>query len=449
MKINAINQFKAGEMLYNEGDAPGCLYMVLKGKLCIKGRGYITNCSAGAVIGFEQFAGEAFENMCYTPDGAGVYVLNAENTKNLTALLSSNKDYRGITVYTQSVLLKELYLHYRQLLKEAENTLTETKTVYARYQKLIETSGCKAVMIPDIPLLKPFENPIENEEDIEAQLEYSKIPLDTLKAFYAACENLPTSVLRNIYEQEELLRDASNMACDHLVNTFMLYAGDENNSLFRALLSLGIEMKAAKVATAELEELIGSCFACRDRIKKLITETTGRFWYDNDEEIKALYLSYAEGNDFRSEGEADSAADSQTIIKADSLNDCLHQLFDYAEYPDDKAAAFEQAVDKYAGLEDKDSTDDDTRKLRQVLTVHYYDLYLKTALKYFEGNPADPAVEMFLDFGLLSEKLLTHDQLVELSAIKKDRSVSHCSERAVPRQALFFFLRAVVRPRQS
>ncbi|MCR5332156.1 MAG: cyclic nucleotide-binding domain-containing protein [Lachnospiraceae bacterium] len=433
MKINAVNQFKAGEILYNEGDAPGCMYMVLKGKLCLKGRGYITNCSAGAVVGFEQLAGEAFENMCYTPDGAGVYVLNADTPKNLNALLASNKDYGGITVYTQSNMLKELYAQYRQLVKEAGDILDETRTAYSEYQKLIAKSGCKAVMIPDIPLLKPFESVTDNPDEIEAQIEYSRIPLDTLKAFYAPCESLPASVLKNIYEQIVILRDACNQACDYIVNVFMIYAGDENSSLFRAMLSLGIEMKAAGVPTSELEDLIGGCFACRDRIRKLIVETTGRFWYDNDEEIKSLYLSYAEGNDFRSEGESDLAADSTTINKADSLTDSMRQLFKYTDYPEDKATALEQAVEKFAALEDKESTDEDVRKLRQILAIQYYDLYLKTAVKYLEGNPADPAVEMFLDFGLLSEKLLTHEQLVELCAVKTDVSEGPCAVYSMSR----------------
>ncbi|MBO4416148.1 MAG: cyclic nucleotide-binding domain-containing protein, partial [Lachnospiraceae bacterium] len=127
MKVNAINQLKAGEVIYSEGDAPGCLYMVLKGKICVKGRGYIMNCGAGSVVGFEQLEGESFKNSCYAPDAAGVYALNAENPKALNALLASNKDYGGIAVYAQSGILKDLYAHYRQMRKEADEMLTELK----------------------------------------------------------------------------------------------------------------------------------------------------------------------------------------------------------------------------------------------------------------------------------------------------------------------------------
>ncbi|MBO4416418.1 MAG: cyclic nucleotide-binding domain-containing protein [Lachnospiraceae bacterium] len=426
MKVNAINQLKANEIIYNEGDATGCLYMVLKGKLCLKGQGYITNCTAGAVVGFEQLEGEGSNNICYSPDGAGVYMLNAENSKNLGALLSSNKDYSGIAVFTQTNMLKELYLHYRRLCKEAEGLFTEIKDTYAEYQKIIEVSGCKAVMIPEIARLEQYNSGKFDTDRIEAYLEYLKIPMDTIKAFYAPCAMLAAETLRHIYEQESELQDECNEVCEYIISLFMLYAGDELNSLFRGLLTLGLEMKAANKATDELEDLIGRCFACRDRIKKLITENTGHMWYDNDEEIKAIYLSYAKGDDFRAEGEADQAADSKAMATVESLDDCMEQLLKYAEFPEEKIDDFRRSVDEYTALEDRDSTDDKVRKLRQMLAIYYYDLYLRAALKYLEGEPADPAVEMLLDFGLLSEKLLTREQLVELVSVKQELSEEPC-----------------------
>ena len=420
MKINAINQLKAGEIIYNEGDAPGCLYMVLKGKICVKGRGYVTNCGAGAVVGFEQLDGESFANMCYAPDAAGVYALGADNLKNLAALLASNKEYGGIAVFTQSGMLRDLYAHYKQLKKESHDILIELKSAYAGYQEIIAVSGCKAVMIPEISTLTPYEGELPQEDQIEAAFEYSKIPLDTIKAFYAPCESLTANTVRDIYNKAVTVRKACDELCDYIINLFMLYAGDEFNSLFRAMLSLGVEMKAAGARTDELEELIGGCFACRDRIKKLITEKTGSSWYDNDKEMQELYLSYVQGNDFRSEDEADSAADGNAIILADMLTDCLNQLFNFCGFPEDKAEALSKSVDKYIQLEDHDATDEDTRKLRQMLSMYYYDLYLRTALNFLDGQPAPPAVEMFLDFGLLSEKLLTNEQLIELASVKNE-----------------------------
>ncbi len=420
MKINAINQLKAGEVIYNEGDAPGCLYMVLKGKICVRGSGYVNNCGAGAVVGFEQLDGESFSNMCYAPDGAGVYALSADSLKSLAALLASNKEYGGIAVYTQSGMLKDLYSQYQQLKKEADALLREMKTAYAGYQKIIGSSGCKATMMPEIASYAPYGGELVQEEQIEAALEYSKIPLDTIKAFFAPCEMLTAGTVRDIYNKGIAIRKACDELCDYIVGVFMTYAGDEFNSLFRAMLSLGMELKSAGQKTDELEDLIGGCFACRDRIKKLITENTGRSWYDNDKEIKELYLAYVQGNDFRSEEETDSAADGNAMILADMLTDCLKQLIDFTAFPEDKAEALTKSVDQFIKLEDRESTDEDTRKLRQMLSIYYYDLYLRAALRFLEGVPAPPAVEMFLDFGLLSERLLTREQLIELASVKNE-----------------------------
>ena len=427
MKINAVNQLKAEEVLYNEGDATGCLYMVLKGRLRLKGRGYVLNPGVGSILGIEQLDGESFKNLCYTQEGAGVYALNADTVKTLGNLLKSNKDYGGIAVFNHAGFLKEYVLQYRRLCAESEALYNELKDYYAKYLGLINSSGCKAPLIPEIPQLEQPDTFKDADDRIEAYLEYSKIPLDTMKAFYATGGMLAAETIVSLYELEEDMQEACNEACDYMVNAFMLLSGDENYSLYRNLLSLGIEMKAAGVNTADLDDMIGGCFARRDRIKAIITQTTGSMWYDNEEIIKSLYLSYKSGEDFRAEGESDNAADGETIYTLDSLNDTMKQLIEFGEYPEDKAEAFEAAVDQYMNMQDRDSTDDVARKLRSTLATHYYDLYYRVAVNYLDGKAAEPAIEMFLDFGLLSEKLLTKDQLAELAAVKRDLSSSPCA----------------------
>ena len=127
------------------------------------------------------------------------------------------------------------------------------------------------------------------------------------------------------------------------------------------------------------------------------------------------------------------AADNEAIVTVDSLTNTMEQIFRYASFPEDKAEALTDAIDRFAALEDRDATDETTRKLRQSIAPLYYDRYYRTIVEYLEGVPADPAIEMFLDFGLLSEKLLTHEQLVELASVKRDFGEGPCTVYSMTR----------------
>ena len=426
MKNNAVNQLNAGEVLYNEGDATGCLYMVVKGKVRVSGRGYAINGGVGSIFGLEQIDGESLKNLCYTPEGAGVYVLNGENIKGFITLLKSNKDYGGITVYNHAGFLKEYAAQYKRLCSEAQSIYTEIKEYYSAYIDLINTSGCKAPLIPEISQLSPFEPVYAGNERTEAFLEYSKIPLDIMKTFFASAGMLAADTVKSIYDIETDLQDACNEAFDYLNNIFMLYSGNDKYCLLRNMLGLGLDMKAAGKDVSYLDELIRGSLARRDRMKAIISQTTGTEWQDNDAEIRKIFKAYSEGKEFRDEDESESAADSNTIITLDALNDTLGQIIDYSGYPEEKTDELKQAVETFMNMEDREAVDDGSRKLRQTLTNHFYDLYNRVIIRFLEGKPSNAAIEMFLDFGLLSDRLLTQDQLAELAAIKRDFDGGMC-----------------------
>ncbi|MCR5685809.1 MAG: cyclic nucleotide-binding domain-containing protein [Lachnospiraceae bacterium] len=419
MTINSVNQFKTDEVLYSEGDAPGCIYMVLKGKVRVKGKGYAVTLGAGSLVGLEQLQENAAADQCYALEEASIYVLNANSQKNLSALLASNKDYNGISVFNHAYLLKEYEKQRRLLLQEAVAIYAEIKDLYDKYLYLVQSTGCKAGMIPEIgELPEPPACPQEDMLRVNCLLDYGKIPLDVMKAFYAPCRQVVIEAIMDLQSIEEKLQASCNELSDYLIHIFMLEVGDDTYSLFRNALGLGIEMKHNGISPVQVEEIAKACIARRNRIKKIITETTGRTWYDNDAEIRTLYEGYLSGEDFRADDEASNATSGDVIMTVDSCKDTMQQLFDFGEFPEDKQAELSAAVDEYMALEDRESTEEPVRKLRQKLANLYYDLYYRVAVKYFEMGVGPAAVELFMDFGLLSEKLITHDELVELVSVK-------------------------------
>ena len=68
-------------------------------------------------------------------------------------------------------------------------------------------------------------------------------------------------------------------------------------------------------------------------------------------------------------------------------------------------------------LEDKESRDDSVRVFRKSFTVAFYELYEEVFIHYAKKGEKHRLVELFLNYGLLDERLLTDAQLEFLGSI--------------------------------
>ena len=97
-----------------------------------------------------------------------------------------------------------------------------------------------------------------------------------------------------------------------------------------------------------------------------------------------------------------------STIKAGSL---LMRLCNFAQWTPEKIKALADAVTDFMNLSDKFSREEDAKSIYPRVTNLYYDLYTDVFFKYAEAENADFIVEVFLDFGLLDERLLNKSEL--------------------------------------
>lgn len=127
----------------------------------------------------------------------------------------------------------------------------------------------------------------------------------------------------------------------------------------------------------------------------------------------------------------DTYASTANDASPDDYEDCdtcdiLSQLCNFAEYSDEKYDLLNKFVLTFSNMPDKYSKENNVRAFRKAFTEAYFELYEAVFLKYAKSNSKNILVKMFLDYGLLDERLLTDQQIYELINIPPLNSDNKC-----------------------
>ncbi len=422
MNLNSTNQVTAGTVVLEEGMADGCLYMLLKGKVMIANRGVGVAAGAGSVIGMEQMNEEMPGFTSKVTENSSIYAVSADGDTGLTALLSANKDYSGIAVYNHVRLLTELYRQHQKLMDCSEKLYKSLKGGYDAFLSLATQYKCKAGMLPEVSSVERFTSDVEKMPSLQALLEYSKIPYEAVKTFFGFSPKLAIDEMKRFAECEIDLSEACEEASDYIEKVYMMLVGNEENCLFRNLLGLAIDMKKNGGDTAPIDGMLKDCRGFVDTVKALIGTQTTRDWRDNAPAIDEMLNAYKSGKDFREgEEEDNTAVDSSVAATVAQLTNSYRQIVEFASYNEERAQQFEDLLTEFMELPDKESTEENVRKLRRSMTDYFYGLYYLAAVEAMQFPKLPKAVELFLDYGFISEKLITPEQLAGILSLKKTR----------------------------
>lgn len=429
MNLNASNKLNAGEIVFTEGDVTGYFMLVLKGKLQLYTRGISCIVGPGTVIGSDDE--RDIESICSARalEEAVVYAFSSKNENALRTVLSSNKDYSGLAVYNYAKIIQELSRQKENLFAKAEELTRVLKDSYSEYMKAAKASELRANMIPEITRLSEFapEENIGKERVIKA-LEYAKIPYDVMKNYYTCSMTLTLDTVYELRYIQKRLIEACNEASDYVHDSFRLLVGNPDYSLFRSALCLGIDMKKKNVPTDTVEEIAGICLGQLTEIKALETRCTGRNWDIEEKAIEGLKDAFLTGRDFRTSADSNSSElDTMVVEGLESLQNSFEQLLEFGRYPDGKKDEFRALMDAYIAMPDKESADDEYRKLRRDLAECFYLLYTGVFFASVSEPVVPKAAELMLNYGFLSEKLLKDEELAELLRIKTENVTEPCT----------------------
>ena len=422
LKINSVNQIIKGTDIFVQDDKVYSIGLLVKGRVCIHADGVKVVVGSGTFLGLTDLPAEEYGVTETAETNSVVYAFPAMRLNQaVRSLITAKSDYGPIMVSSMSKFIRSLSKVFEELEEKVDTGFDFIKQGYQKYQDIANNSGIRITPLPAVEKLPEFEH--GNVIDLNKVFYYRTccdIPSDVQKAYYGYNSAI---TLYHVMDQVSLIRliiSACKSDAEYLVKILGCLVTDAK-SLYKGISNLALSMKRMGVDTKEVLNLFDDIINWINTIENLLIEHADIELEIDHKNMEEVYFKLLSSD---SSGLSDGASEDEggAAPSIDDLDDTLGQILDYAELDIEKEDTFRGYIDKFMELPDKTSTDDEVRKLRQGILKLYYDIYRRVFLKDYNSDETPIAIDMFLRYGLISEKLVTNQILEEL--LKLDRSHS-------------------------
>lgn len=414
-----INSFKDETLIFEKGDEIEYIAYIQKGSI-LKDNGIKTyTIDEGNFICYDDLYSGFYSYDYIATENTDIIPIPASSSMELMQVLTNNPTWHKEISYIICRLHKSLYDMYIQLFDMVSDFYAALQDAYGTYVCLCDKHNLNAkefVLPHDITayelsgqafgknliVLKNLVNEPEKEKALaeSSGLKYLKLQIDIINRVYVAYDNM-FFFLKTMIE---------------------MFASESPTCLF-ALVSEFASSVSDDLVNDLLSQMNDSIHSIDERVKNELN-----YELDIDYNRVNFYFMVSESNSSDSErtieddtalvdiNDHDSSTDATEYEDCD-LYDILLQLCNYAGYDKDKYDALNKYVLTFLNMPDKYSKENDVRLFRKSFVEIYYQLYEDVFLKYASSNKKNVLAKMFLDYGLLDERLVTDIQIQELMNI--------------------------------
>lgn len=412
LKINEMNEIAKGTVFFQEGERPNYICVVLKGRVELCNQGSRVVVGNGSFLGIQDIYMGRYLSNYQALDDIVVYAFAAEGISVLERLLAGNKDYRGLLMYSVVRYINGVCKAQDEFKKKAMEGYEWICDCYQEYLKIAAATGVLSAKQQMIEQLEPYENvSMLDTKKLEFFKESAAVPLEIMKSFYSCGSALALFPVEQGAGVIAELTIENMEAVDYLEGLLQCLANEQNEGLFDSLIRLALilaKREGADEYYARVSGKIDECMDLLNSLEDLIEQKTGRELSIDRNRLEQLYTALLTGGKSVPQESVEMVTTDDQLAE---LKNSLGQIVTYAGFEDVKAEQLRTMIHNFAGLKDRNSTDDAVRKLKHGIASLFYPLYEATFLKAYQQAELPLAVELFLNFGYLSEELLEEEDV--------------------------------------
>lgn len=431
-------------LIYESGDEIETISYIIKGSVTVDRPNGSQTVTAGNFVAFEDVYSGFYSGDYFAEAGTQLLPIISESPDSLVQFLNSNPSIHDKIAVPVCKLIVQLHDIYQSLYDDTAELYSSMAAAYDRYKQCC--SDCSVT--PD-----SFMMPHDSEHYRFDTLDFAKNYniMATLATAPAKAEavykangvkflRIQTNIIKSIFTTYDDLTF-------YLRSLLSMFVGKTDNCLFAIVAklcrnsqksnSVMFLLEDMKVTVNNLDQSVQSHTGIAldidynrvDLFFNMASETDDDDFYadamddDLDFDLELDYSPYDEVS--KEDSEEDSNEYDSYYDEMPNFSNTLKQLCDFAELSN-RYAEFNDYVERFIALPDKESKDDNVRLLRKMFSSAYYELYEEVFIHYARSGEHNRIVELFLDFGLLDERLLTDEQLEFICSIPHLNRTSPC-----------------------
>ncbi|MBQ2745263.1 MAG: hypothetical protein IJF37_06600 [Lachnospiraceae bacterium] len=417
-------------LIYESGDEVETISYVAKGSVTIDRPSGSQTVAAGNFVAFEDIYSGFYSGNYTAEAGTQLLPIIAESPDSLVQFLNSNQALHDKIAIAVCKLIVQIHDIYQNLYNYTADFYSTMESIHDRYRECCREFSVKPenFIMPNGSEDYSFETQdFAKNYNIIASLATAPAKAEAVyKANGVKFLRIQTMLIKNIYT-------AFDDLAFYMRSLVSMLVGKGDNCLFAIVAKLCKRTKKAnsimflledmKITVSNLDSSIQQHTGIAldidynrvDLFFNMASDTDEDDMYANamDDELDLdldFDLDYSPYDNDAAESTEASEEDDDYYSEMPDLSNTLKQLCMFAEL-NNRYDEYNQYIERFIALPDKESRDDNVRMFRKQFTAAYYELYEEVFVHYARSGERNRIVEIFLDFGLLDERLLTDAQL--------------------------------------
>jgi len=428
LKGNGKNAVKKGEIIFQEGEELKQIGVVLSGKVVMQGENVRMIYPQGSYLALNILESQ-FYNATYTAlEDSVVYALPVQGESTIRNVISRNADYRAIMVSSQFRTAVELYRIKSSLNERAQRLCSFAQRSYEEYKKICRKFGILAIGVEELEDLQPYEEMQNvNEDRVPYYEEGAKIPLNVSKMYFSYSEEMAYFQVVEIVELVAALLEDCSEVTEYIRNLMNVMCLRPRKNLFDAICEKVYEIKEKDDLPNEVDILLnGIADEMLFQQKELQSQTQNVPEFKMDS-FKSKIEGLTSGNTPVVEEKSQEEREEDIRRDVASLRGSMEQILKFSALSDADCETLRKNVELLVKAPDRMSVEDDVKKAKKAITPLVFKLYLCCYRKIKEGLLHPPkAVELFMNYGMLDERLLDEEHLHFLCSVQPEVNKGPC-----------------------
>lgn len=187
----------------------------------------------------------------------------------------------------------------------------------------------------------------------------------------------------------------------------------DEDSLFNTIGKLALALAEKGSHNSIVDRAVDEIVEKINETEMFLTEKAGMDITLDRERMEKLYFALLSGDTV-----ADEESEDLDAPGIEYLYDSLEQITEYAPVHLKVKSEFKENIEKFMALGDKFDKAPEVTALRKQITNGFFEIYEAIIFRSFEDKDIPLAVKLFLDFGYVSEKLLTEEELKTILSLQ-------------------------------
>jgi len=403
-------QVSKGQLIHSQMSTVKTVEIVLGGSVkMISPHGSIT-LIAGGMIGCLETPGTTYSYTYEAAEDATLFEYSYTKSSDLEKIIASNPKIIANLAAAAERMYIEAYQNYQRVVNDADSLFRFISDSYNTYIDLcmrFKATVQVLTYMEDMTKFSPDDDiPVWTPQYVNALRTLSP---EVKKSLYSSSVYIGLGQIMQMVEGTNRIQTLINHADDYLSELSGNVISGNAGDFFDLYSNLLFHVSTNPFAdTTPIEA----------SVSKLIIYMTDSKYVD----IGILHERVSQyRKNLKDIEEAILSEDSADIEKDayEALDHSMEIIFDYAGLEIEAREEFRDLIDEYKLLPDKNSSDDDARKLRRKITDVFYHTYEMAFLNSITDRSIPAAVKMFFNFGYLDEELCGMNNAAALFDIVK------------------------------